>query len=158
MTIDEIYTEFEGRLRGYAITLTKDSFRADDLVQETFIRAMTNLHLLESLAQHQRRAWLRRTLKNLFIDEQRSWQRQENLVIRLSNESDSVSHIPQSLIVQDLLGRLPKKDGELLHKRYILGMNSRQIGEEIGVPAATVRSRIHHAIKRIRASGIDNFR
>ena len=158
MTIDQIYTEFEGRLRGYAIALTNDPFRADDLVQETFIRAMTNLHLLESLAHHQRRAWLRRTLKNLFIDEQRSRQRQENLVRRLSDEGDFVSHIPQSLIVQDLLGRLPKRDGDLLYRRYILGMNSRQIGEEIGVPAATVRSRIHHAIKRIRASDMDNFR
>lgn len=158
MTIDEIYAEFEGRLRGYAMTLTKDSFRADDLVQETFIRAMTNLHLLESLAHYQRRAWLRRTLKNLFTDEQRSRQRRENLVARLSAESEFVSHIPQSLIIQDLLGQLPKKDGELLYRRYILGMNSRQIGEEMGVPAATIRSRIHHAIKRIRASGMDNFR
>lgn len=158
MTIDEIYTEFEGRLRSYATTLTKDSFRADDLVQETFIRAMTNLPLLESLARHQRRAWLRRTLKNLFIDEQRTRQRRENLVARLSTESDFVSYIPQSLIVQDILGRLPRSAGELLYKRYILGLNSRQIGEEIGVPAATVRSRIHHAIKRLRASGIDSFR
>ena len=40
MTIDDLYDEFERRLRGYAMRLQRDTDMADDLVQETFIRAL----------------------------------------------------------------------------------------------------------------------
>ena len=51
----------------------------------------------------------------------------------------------------DLLDGVPDGDRDLLDRRYVLGMNSREIGDDLGVPAATVRSRLHLAIKRLRS-------
>ncbi len=49
MTLADLYDEFEGWLRRYALRLAWEPDRADDLVQETFIRAMAHLPLLEQL-------------------------------------------------------------------------------------------------------------
>ena len=59
MIVDEIYEEFEDWLRRFAMGLTHDGDRADDLVQDTMIRALANLHLLDLIGYYQRRSWLR---------------------------------------------------------------------------------------------------
>ena len=51
----------------------------------------------------------------------------------------------------DLFDLAPEPYRELLEMRYAMGMNSREIGEELGIPATTVRSRLHLAIKKLRA-------
>jgi RNA polymerase sigma-70 factor (ECF subfamily) len=151
MTIAELYEEFEVRLRRYAISLVQDSDRADDLVQETLIRAMAHLELLEQLNPHQRRAWLYRVLKNRFIDEHRAHQREQVLAEQLAREAQYiVSYHSPYAAWSDILGLVPEQYRDVLHQRYVLGMTSTEIGEELGVPPATVRSRLHLAIKWLR--------
>jgi RNA polymerase sigma-70 factor (ECF subfamily) len=151
MTIGDLYEEFESRLRRYAISLTHDSDRADDLVQETLIRAMAHLELLAQLKGYQRRAWLYRVLKNLFIDEERTRQRQQALVAQLTREHQEVCYSPPELMSTGVFELVPTRYRELVYQRYVLGVNSTEIGRELGIPAATVRSRLHLAIKWLRA-------
>jgi RNA polymerase sigma-70 factor (ECF subfamily) len=151
MTIGDVYEEFEVQLRRYAVSLTRDSDSADDLVQETLIRAMSHLELLAQLKDYQRRAWLRRVLKNLFIDEQRTRQRQQCLMAQLIQENPEVSYSPPELMSSGAFERVPPRYRELIYQRYALGMNSTEIGRELGIPAATVRSRLHLAIRWLRA-------
>jgi RNA polymerase sigma-70 factor, ECF subfamily len=153
MTLADLYEEYEAALWRYARTLTQDGDRADDLVQETFIRAMGHLGLLVLLKPYQRRAWLYRTLKNLFLDEQRSRQRQEILVEQLGRDMPVEEFPPQEMILSDPLRLVPERFRELVEKRYLLGMNSQEIAEELGIPAATVRSRLHLALKDLRGQG-----
>ncbi len=148
MTIEDLYDEFEGRLRRYAMTLARDSDAAADLVQETLIRASAHAALLERLNGYQRRAWLFRVLKNAFIDEQRSRKRQQSLVEQLGAQTEFVGEPPAPS--SGLLDHVPERDRELLEMRYVEGMTSREISEDLGIPAATVRSRLHLAIKRLR--------
>ena len=151
MIVDEIYEEFEDWLRRIAMGLTHDGDRADDLVQDTMIRALANLHLLDSIGHYQRRSWLRRTLKNLFIDEYRSFSRHRSMVERLSADIiNETGGNAEELEYADLMDRIPKQDRGLLHERYVLGKTSREIADELRLPAATVRSRLHVAIMRLR--------
>jgi RNA polymerase sigma-70 factor, ECF subfamily len=151
MAASRIYQEFESRLRRYAIRLARDADSADDLVQETLIRATANLQLLETMNGHRREAWLYRVLKNLFIDERRSSQRRQDMIERLTREAEIAPYTIDQLSSEDLLEAVPEGDRELLEQRYVLGMTSREIGEEIGIPAATVRSRLRQAVRRLRA-------
>ena len=151
MTVTDLYEEFEGKLHHYAMRLVRDSHRADDLVQETFIRGMAHLELLEQLNQHQRRAWLCRTLKNLFLDEQNARRRQEALVEQLTWETSSATNPLEEMMLPNPFDLVPGRYRELLEKRYVLGMTSQEIAEDLGIPAATVRSRLHLAIKELRA-------
>ena len=151
MAASRIYVEFEARLRRYAIRLARDADSADDLVQETLIRATANLQLLETMNGHRREAWLYRVLMNLFIDEWRSRQRRQDMMERLTREAEIAPYTIDELSSEDLLEAVPEGDRELLEQRYVLGMTSREIGEEIGIPAATVRSRLRQAVRRLRA-------
>ena len=150
MTLEDLYDEFEARLRRYALGLVRDSDSAEDLVQETFIRVMAHLSLLGQLNPHQRRAWLFRTLRNLFLDEVRSRQRRAALAEELAQASLLSGGFWADEVFSGVFEAVPEGDRELLRQRYELGMTSREIADDIGVPPATVRSRLYLAVKRLR--------
>lgn len=151
MSVDDIYDEFESRLRRFAMSLSHDADVADDLVQETFIRALPHIHMLDGLSPHRLRSWLFRVLKNIFVDDWRTRRRQAALVERLASDAEESTDQIASALTLDALDRVPARDRELLEQRYVLGLNSREIADALGVPPATVRSRLHVAIKRLRA-------
>jgi RNA polymerase sigma-70 factor (ECF subfamily) len=150
MTLTDLYEEYEIELHRYARRWTRDPHRIDDLVQETFIRAMGHLDLLDLLEPHQRRAWLYRTLKNLFLDDVSARQRQEALIEQMAQDAPLAGYLPQEVISPNPFDLVPEKYRDLVRKRYILGMTSQEIAGELGIPAATVRSRLHLAIKKLR--------
>lgn len=151
MTLDDLYTSYETFLQGYAISLIHDSDNAEDLVQETFIRSMGHLPLLELLRPAERRAWLKRTLKNLFIDGERTRQRQDRLLQQIETaERQSEQETFDRVLVDNPLDSVPNETRELFEMHYTLGMNSSEIGQELGIPAATVRSRLHFALQKLQ--------
>ena len=76
LTLADLYDDYEAKMLRYAMIMVGDPFWAEDLVQDTFMRSIAHLSLLGSLAPYQRLAWLRKVLKNRFIDQQRSRQRE----------------------------------------------------------------------------------
>jgi len=158
MTLTGLYEQFEKKLYRYATRLVKDSHKAEDLVQETFIRAMGHIELLKQLNRSQCQAWLYRVLKNLFLDEQRARQREEFLMEQLSQQAQLIervrlnSHPMLQVLQKDLFDQIPERYRELLYKHYVLGMTSKEIAEELDIPSATVRSRLHIALKKLRAN------
>lgn len=151
MTLDELYASYETFLQGYAYSLTRDADSAEDLVQETFMRSLGHLPLLGLLHAAERRAWLKRTLKNLFIDSERSRQRRERLVQELAITEESVEHDSfERVLVPNLLENLPDETRDLFEMHYTQGMNSSEIGQELGIPATTVRSRLHFALQKLQ--------
>jgi RNA polymerase sigma-70 factor (ECF subfamily) len=150
MTLTDLYEEYELELRRYARRLARDPHRADDLVQEAFIRAMGHLDLLDLLEPYQRRAWLYRTLKNLFLDGESARQREEALIEQVAQDAPLAGYRPQEVIWPNPFDLVPEKYRDLVRKRYVLGMTSQEIANELGIPAATVRSRLHLALKKLR--------
>ena len=151
MTISDLYETYESQLHRYALGLTNDSHQADDLVQESFIRAMGHLELLKLLKPYQRRAWLYRTLKNLFLDEQKAQKRQADLAVQLKQTDDTLSYAMKEVMSPSPFEFVPERYENIFHKRYVLGMTSQEIAEALDIPAATVRSRLHLGMKQLRA-------
>ena len=151
LTIADLYAEFEQGLSRYARSLTHDADRTDDLVQLAFIRSMSHLELLKQLNRYQRRAWLYQTLKNLFLDQLRARQRERLLVEQMLQLARLEAPPDYSLALpEDLLEQVPERYRELLHQRFVLAMTSEEIGQELGIPAATVRSRLRLVIQWLR--------
>jgi RNA polymerase sigma-70 factor (ECF subfamily) len=150
LTIQDLYDLFEGKLHRYAVNLARDHDRADDLVQETLIRAMGNLVLLQQLKPYQRQAWMYRVLKNLFIDGERRRQRQEALYEHLAWEAELDSAPASTMLAREMIDLVPERYRDVLHRHYILGQTSEEIGSVYGIPAATVRSRLYLARKWLR--------
>ena len=164
MTVGDLYETYAPQLTKYARHLTADMDNADDLLQETFIRAMRNLSLLKSLSPHKRRAWLFRTMGNLFVDKQRARQRervflgtlhqilQEESIHKTAGwKSDTGSHIFETISIPEIMRYIPRRDHDLFHMRFVTGMTSEEIATRTGIPASSVRYRLHVAIRKLRA-------
>lgn len=150
LDIAKLFSDYEQRLWRYATGLTGDSDRADDLVQETFIRAMAHINTLNRLNRHQRQAWLYKVLKNLYLDQQRKRQRMQTMFNQLAQIASQDTFPVVDATFYGLFDRIPARYRSLLEKRYILGMTSTEIGRDLGIPAATVRSRLRLAIQWLR--------
>ena len=153
MTLDDLYDAFEPGLRRYARSLAGDADDADDLVQETFVRSLGHLPLLEQLDTPQRRAWLFQTLRRLFLESRATRARRQQLLHRFRAELEQVPQPSDPMVSVELaqiMVELSEETQQLLHKRYGLGMTSRELGAELDLPAATVRFRLHATLKRLR--------
>ena len=128
-----------------------DPQAADDLVQETLIRVMNHLLPLEQPDSHQRRYWLYQTLRSSLLDRRRARLREVALMERYPMEAEPHAEPDKGDVEADLFDLDSESHREVLEMRYVLGMNSREIGEELGIPAATVRPHLRLAIEKLRA-------
>ena len=72
--VEELYTTFRKDLLRYCTAMTQAG--AEDLVQETFLRAMAHLDELEDMGRSRQRSWLYKTARNLYIDQMRKQSRE----------------------------------------------------------------------------------
>lgn len=125
--------------------------QSDDLIQETFIRALTHSTTVNRLNPFQREAWLKRVLRNRFFDECRSAQRKRSLLMAMESElRRDTSASPALPDLEDILHEVSDPEAGLLEMRFRMGMNSTEIGEQLGIPAATVRSRLSRSLRALR--------
>ena len=57
----------------------------------------------------------------------------------------------------ELFEQVPQQYRQLFKMRYVLDMSSREIAEALGLPPGTVRSRLHHGMKKIRFQVSNNY-
>lgn len=113
-----------------------------DIRQEIFLKAMAHLEDLEPLNEKQRRAWLYKAARNLFIDQvRRKKLEQEKAPLLLQEESYEEDGFSQ-ILTEELLGNLPPPLGKMLLQRYVLGYNASQLAELYGEPPSTIRYRL----------------
>ena len=153
MTIADLYTEYAPLLRRYAMRLSGNADMTEDLVQDTILRCMAHLELLGVLNRPQREAWLCRTLKNVFIDELRKQRAQQALLERWCEATPAAAWADQTWMT--LLDGLSASERRLIEQHYLLGLTSREIADAMGIPAATVRGRLHMLMKRLRAAAAE---
>ena len=141
-TLADLFETYEAGLRRYARFLTADSDWADDLVSETLLKSMSYLNLLSQMHPSQRRAWLNRVLKNQFLDNLRSQKRESRLAKLLAENETDLTPVEEGFLLD---GSIPAHHREVLFMRYAMGMTSEKIGQNLGVPSATIRSRLRLA-------------
>lgn len=138
------------RLRRYARSLTRDETRADDLVQDTLIRAIDKLHLFEPGTNLV--AWLFTIMRNIHINALRSakWEREQD-------PADLELPVPglqlSNLALRDLaraMGALPDDQRETVLLVAVEGLAYQDAAEIMNVPIGTVRSRLSRARSRLR--------
>jgi RNA polymerase sigma-70 factor, ECF subfamily len=153
--------EFATELYPHAGLLTRLARRwagadADDLVQETFARAIAARHRYQ--AGSNGRAWLCRILCNLAVSEQRRRARDERLrtrVIALQPEPAASEPEPPPLdgiALVAALGELQPGERRILELADIEELSYREIARAMECPLGTVMSRLHRARRRLRAA------
>ncbi len=146
--IEELYARYHTELVKWCLKMTENQRTAEDIVHDTFLRAIQNEALLTSLNEKQQRAWLYRTTKNAYIDRVRHAS-YETAFNELSEERRFCEGF-SAFEWRELLTSLPDMEGVIFSMRYLEGLSSNRIGEILSLPAGTVRFKLSLARKHLR--------
>ncbi len=136
-------------LWSYVVGLTAgDAARAQDIVQETLLRAWRTPDVL-SQSTGSARAWLFTVARRIVIDEWRSSRSRREVVTDRPPESavsDGVEHLANRTLVMAALSRLSEDHRQVLLETYIRGSSVAEAALKLGVPTGTIKSRTHYAL------------
>jgi RNA polymerase sigma-70 factor, ECF subfamily len=134
-------------LRAFAISFTNNRDRADDLVQETILRAWANIDKFEPGTNLN--AWLFTILRNLFHSDYRKRKHEVedadgSFAARLRTHPDQQSHLDFEDF-RTALATLPRDQREALLLIGAHGLSYEEAAEVCHVPVGTVKSRVNRA-------------
>jgi RNA polymerase sigma-70 factor (ECF subfamily) len=150
--LEELWNRFTPKLFGYLINLTKNRQLAEDLLQNTWLKAIA------ALPNYQARGvglggWLFTIAKN---ECRQHWRQPASTKEVPLDESihDQSTHMKNNLetklFVEKILADLSDDDQEILRLRYIADLPIADIAQVLNLNFVTVRVRVHRAITRAR--------
>lgn len=157
---DDLDAEFEARLKdsgtlafrvAYAVLHHRED--AEDVAQEALARAYQRLGQLRDRGRF--RSWLVRISWRLALDHQRAAGRRVRreqaspVAVRTNDGEAAACDHEFQLRLWEAVGALPEKQRKVVLLAGIVGHDLKEVGELLGVPHGTVRSRMHEARKRL---------
>jgi RNA polymerase sigma-70 factor (ECF subfamily) len=155
-----LHDEHAPALWSYAVGLTNgDRSRAQDVVQETLLRAWRNPSVL-SQQQGSARAWLFTVARRIVIDEWRASRRRGEVVTDQVPEPPVTDDLAQrtvdrQVVLQALSGLSPEHRAVLI-ECYFRGASVAEAAQTLGIPPGTVKSRTHYALRALRLALEEN--
>ncbi|MGC4878768.1 sigma-70 family RNA polymerase sigma factor [Micromonospora sp. DT43] len=152
-----LYAEHAGPLLMFVMRLTGgDRQRAEDIVQETLLRAWRNAHRLGAQGQGSLRPWLVTVARRIAIDEHRSQEARPpetyDRDLTAFAEADSTDRVLRTMTVADALRTLSQSHREILIATYFRGRTVPEAAEELGLPLGTAKSRVYYALRALRTA------
>ncbi|GAA2830127.1 sigma-70 family RNA polymerase sigma factor [Kribbella solani] len=147
--LDSFVRTLQRDVRRYVTALSADPNSADDLTQETFLRALKSLHRFEGRSSA--RTWLLSIARRTVADDlrrkasrpriaDRDWQR--------AAEQSQPTQLPgfeERIALAELLDQLPAGRREVFVLTQLAGVPYAQAATHLGYPVGTVRSRVSRA-------------
>lgn len=152
-----MWANYAGAVRAYALRLTGDRSGADDVVQETFLRAWNNLHRLDP--DRSPLPWLLVVARNVAFGMGRrrsvrvaetqlaDWSLGETVDARTG---DSIDRLLDDVVVGEALGRISAEHRGALEAVFLRGLSVAEAADALGVPPGTVKSRTYYGLRALR--------
>jgi RNA polymerase sigma-70 factor (ECF subfamily) len=148
-----LYAEHARPLLAYVTRLTGDRQHAEDVVQETLVRAWRNAAALTP-DRGSVRGWLLRVARNIVIDRHRARRLRpaevEESAVASHAGSDESDQLLNSLQMLDALAKLKPEHRAVLTEVYYRGRTVVEAAEALGLPVGTVKSRTYYALRALR--------
>lgn len=153
-----LYEEHAGPLLMFVLRLTGgDRQRAEDIVQETLLRAWRNAHRLGAQGQQSLRPWLVTVARRIAIDDHRSASARpaetyDRELESFPSTADDTDRVLQSMTVSDALRELSQSHREILIETYFRGRTVPEAAEVLNLPLGTAKSRVYYALRALRTA------
>ncbi len=156
VTFDEVVTQYEAEIYRFVLRLARNRADADDLFQETLLKAYRAFGRLDGTANH--RAWLYKIATNTFLSGRRKLGREGPLD---DTQAEQVPAAPTDdaarLDARDLLrevetavAALPPKQRVALIQRKHHGLEYAEIAANLRCSEAAARASVHEALRKLR--------
>lgn len=151
--IRSVYEEHGHALLAYATRLTGDRATAEDAVQETLIRAWRHSEVLVN-GKGSVRGWLLTVARNIITDRYRAKAARPAEVSGAAAappvELDHADSVVDTMTVLGALDQLSPEHRDVLKELYYRQLSVAEAADSLGIPAGTVKSRAHYALKALR--------
>ena len=160
---DTLLRRHQDRIYSYILRVIKNEYVANDIFQETFVKAIMTIRQGRYTENGKFPAWISRIAHNLIIDYYRQ-EKSENLQsvdlteVDILNRRDLCEETIEDVIITDqifadvkyLIEELPDLQKEVLKMRYYQGLSFKEIAELTGVSINTALGRMRYAILNLR--------
>lgn len=155
---EELVHAYEGIAFRTAYVLTGNGADAEEAAQDGFVKAWRALGRFRPGAPF--RPWLLRIVANEAHNRRRSSGRRVQLAVRAATEQTSGDAAPspetvalsaeQSRTLIAAVNELPEEQRSVIALRYFVGLSEHEVGQALGLPTGTVKSRTSRALERLR--------
>lgn len=166
---DVLLTRHQAKVYSYILQMVKDRNLADDIFQETFVKAITTIKQGRYAEAGKFSAWVCRIARNLIIDNFR----QEKVEATVSTDDSNYDVLNRKDLSEDtiedmlidsqiqadvrrLVKQLPDSQREVLIMRYYKGLSFKEIADVTGVSINTALGRMRYAILNLRRIAKEN--
>lgn len=160
---DELLSRYQSKLFTYIAFIVRNEVLAEDIFQETFVKAITTIKQGRYAESGRFGAWLTRIAHNLIVDSFRHDKgdfivsNDESEVDLFNNAELCEENIETSMVnsqvlsdVRRLIGALPEVQREVVFMRYYQNLSFREIADATGVSINTALGRMRYAIINMR--------
>lgn len=151
-TFGQLVDTYQGEVLRYLRRLTGSAAEAEDLFQDTFLRALPQFDRLRARSNH--RAWIFRVATNTFLNHRRRVRRRRE--VGLDHARDRTRpHIHRDAAMtrsayRREVRRLPPRQRVAFIQRVVMGLSYREIAAAMGGTQMAARANVSHAIRRLR--------
>lgn len=147
-SLETLYREVGPSVLAYLQRLAGDLHAAEDLLQETFFQAARREDRLGTAVSP--RAWVFTIARNVAITALRRRRKTSPLPVELPGPR--AAEDPRLDAMRDAIGDLPASMRETLELRLRDELTYEEIAAVLEIPIGTVRSRLHHVVRHLRAT------
>ena len=166
---DALLQRHQSRVYNYIYQMVRERDSAEDIFQETFVKAITTIRQGRYTENGKFAAWINRIARNLVIDSFR----QEKVEASVSSDDENFDILSRKELSDDtiedlmidrqirddlrkLIRHLPKSQRQVLVMRYYRNLSFKEIAEATGVSINTALGRMRYAILNIRRIANEN--
>ncbi|MFB8145171.1 sigma-70 family RNA polymerase sigma factor [Microbacterium sp. NPDC056003] len=136
----------------YVVHLTGDRAGADDVVQETLLRAWRTPRIMAQ-APESTRSWMFTVARHLVVDDVRSARRRREIGVAEPPETaspDATDALFEAILIEEALAALSADHRAVVIRAYFGALTVAEIADELDIPQGTVKSRLHYGLRALR--------
>ena len=138
--IERFYEAHARAIYAFLVSLCRDPVWAEDLMQETFVKATKSLGGYRGGSP---RSWLFSIARSVFIDDTR--RRRAVPVAEIEEEGVTDTDVTERMLIEHALSKLPERQRTVLLLTDMAGMSYAEVGEAVGSSPTAVKALIHRA-------------